>query len=286
MSLKRWKKILDDLKYVLKLSRPRFWLYLAGPAILGIVIGAESASQLFTVQNFLIFLYFLIPANIMLYGVNDYFDREIDEENPKKDDREEAYRANNFTDSIIVAATVTSIPVTIPLSGAAWPFMIGFLALSVAYSAPPLRFKARPFLDSLSNGLYILPLGVAYGAVTGTWPPVAVMAAGWTWSMAMHTFSAIPDIEPDRKAGVSTTATYLGRRETYIYCIAVWTVAAAISGLYSIYAGALLGIYPLLCAGFYLSDLSDSEAYWYYPYINSLIGMVLTIMAMWVLING
>ena len=286
MSLKRWKKILDDLKYVLKLSRPRFWLYLAGPAILGIVIGAGSASQLFTVQNLLIFLYFLIPANIMLYGVNDYFDREIDEENPKKDDREEAYRANSFTDSIIVAATVTSIPVTIPLSGAAWPFMIGFLALSVAYSAPPLRFKARPFLDSLSNGLYILPLGVAYGAVTGTWPPVAIMAAGWTWSMAMHTFSAIPDIEPDRKAGVSTTATYLGRRKTYIYCIAVWAVAAAISGLYTIYAGALLGIYPLLCAGFYLSDLSDSEAYWYYPYINSLIGMVLTIAALWVLING
>lgn len=277
---------MNDLKYILKLSRPRFWLYLAGPALLGMVLGAGSVEQLFTVQNFLIFLYFLIPANIMLYGVNDYFDRDIDEKNPKKEDKEESYRANSFTYSIIVAATVTSIPVTIPLAGTAWPFMIGFLALSVAYSAPPLRFKARPLLDSLSNGLYILPLGVAYGAVTGSWPPVAIMAAGWAWSMAMHTFSAIPDIEPDRKAGISTTATYLGRRKTYIYCTAVWTAAAAISGLYSIYAGALLGIYPLLCAGFYLSDFSDSEAYWYYPYINSLIGMVLTIMALWVLAHG
>jgi 4-hydroxybenzoate polyprenyltransferase len=277
---------LNDLKYILKLSRPRFWLYLAGPALLGMVMGADSVSQLLTVQNSLIILYFLIPANIMLYGVNDYFDREIDRNNPKKDDKEEAYRGNSFTDSIIVAATVTSIPVTVPLADQAWPFMIGFLALSVAYSAPPLRFKARPFLDSLSNGLYILPLGVAYGSITGSLPPVEAMIAGWAWSMAMHTFSAIPDIGPDRESGISTTATYLGRKKTYIYCTVLWTVAAVISGLYSIYAGALLGLYPLLCIGFYLSDLNDSEAYWYYPYINSVAGMVLTLAGLWVLVHG
>ena len=250
------------------------------------VIGADSVSQLLTVQNFLIFLYFLIPANVMLYGVNDYFDREIDRKNPKKEDREEAYRDSSFTDSIIVAATVTSIPVTTALAGEAWPFMIGFLALSVAYSAPPLRFKARPFLDSLSNGLYILPLGVAYGSITGSFPSVEIIAAGWAWSMAMHTFSAIPDIKPDREAGVSTTATFLGRKKTYIYCTLTWAVAAVISGLYSIYAGALMGLYPLLCAGFYFSDFSDSEAYWYYPYINSVIGMILTLAGLWVLVHG
>lgn len=277
---------MNNLKYILKLSRPRFWLYLAGPAILGMVLGAGSVEQLLTVENFLIFLYFLIPANIMLYGINDYFDRDIDEENPKKDDKEEVYRASSFTDSIIVAATVTSIPVTVSLAGAAWPFMIGFLALSVAYSAPPFRFKARPFLDSLSNGLYILPLGVAYGAITGSWPPVTVIAAGWTWSMAMHTFSAIPDIEPDRESGILTTATFLERKNTFIYCTVLWAVAAALAGLFNIYAGALMSVYPLLCVGFYLSDLSDSEAYWYYPYINSLAGMVLTLAGLWVLVNG
>jgi hypothetical protein len=35
----------------------------------------------------------------------------------------------------------------------------------VEYSAPPLRFKTTPFLDSLSNGLYILPGVVAYAAI-------------------------------------------------------------------------------------------------------------------------
>lgn len=278
--------VTNDLKYILKLSRPRFWLYLAGPALLGMILGADSIGQLMTVRNFLIFLYFLIPANIMLYGVNDYFDREIDRKNPKKEDKEEAYRENQFTDSIIVMAIVTSIPVTVPLADSAWPFMIAFLALSVSYSAPPLRFKARPFFDSLSNGLYILPLAVGYSSITGDNPPVLPLAAGWAWSMAMHTFSAIPDIKPDKEAGVETTATFIGQKRSYMYCTILWFTAAIIGGLWSFSAGLLLGLYPVLAVAFYFSNLEDSEVYWYYPYINSVIGMILTLGGLWVLVHG
>jgi len=280
------EKIKSELKYILKLSRPRFWLYLAGPAILGLVLGAENISQLYTVENVLLFLYFLIPANIMLYGVNDYFDRDVDEDNPKKEDKEEKYRDNKFTDLMIGFSTALIIPVALTLSVEALPLILAFLFLSVFYSAPPLRFKTRPFMDSLSNGLYILPLAITFTAVTQTFPPLTILAAGWLWTMAMHTYSAIPDIEPDRKAGIQTTATFLGRRKTYLYCTIVWTLSAFVAGLYNIFAGALIGFYALLSVIFYVSDLSDSEAYWYYPYINAFVGMILTIMALWVLIHG
>jgi 4-hydroxybenzoate polyprenyltransferase len=274
----------DKLKYILKLSRPRFWLYLGGPAILGLVLGATSVEGLLTLENLLLFLYFLVPANIMLYGINDYFDRDIDEENPKKEDKEEKYRGGLFTDSVIGLSTALSIPVALFLPQKALPVMVFFLLLSIAYSAPPLRFKARPFLDSLSNGLYILPFVLTYIYSTKSFPPVLPVAGGWAWTMAMHTFSAVPDIEPDRKAGIETTATFLGREKTYAYCGFFWTVSGLLVSLWNLYAGFLILVYPVLATGFYLSDLSDSEAYWYYPYINAFIGMVLTMAGLYTLI--
>ena len=283
----RTDKLKSELLYLLKLSRPRFWLYLGGPAILGLILGAENISQLYTFENLILFLYFLIPANILLYGINDYFDRDIDKDNPKKEDKEEKYRDNTFTDAVIGFSTALSIPVTLMLlPREAFPAMIAFLGLSGAYSAPPLRFKKRPFLDSLSNGLYILPLVVTYTTLTQSFPPLEIIIAGWLWTMAMHTYSAIPDIFPDRKAGIETTATFLGRKKTYIYCTVVWMLSAFFSGFWNVWTGLVISIYPILCVSFYFSDLSDSEAYWYYPYINAFIGMVLTIAGLWVLING
>lgn len=274
----------DKLKYILKLSRPRFWLYLGGPAILGVELGATSLEGLLTLENLFLFLYFLVPANIMLYGINDYFDRDIDEENPKKEDKEEKYQVGLFTDSVIGLSTGLSIPVALFLPQKALPVMVFFLLLSIAYSAPPLRFKARPFLDSLSNGLYILPFVLTYIYSTKSFPPILTVAGGWAWTMAMHTFSAVPDIEPDRKAGIETTATFLGREKTYAYCGILWMVSGLLVSLWNLYAGFLILVYPVLATGFYLSDLSDSEAYWYYPYINAFIGMVLTMAGLYTLI--
>jgi len=275
-----------ELKYILKLSRPRFWLYLAGPVILGVILGSRSLEQVYSLENILLFLYFLLPANIMLYGINDYFDRDIDEQNPKKEDKEEKYRDNRVTDAIIGFSTALSIPVTLMLlPSEAFPAMIAFLGLSGAYSAPPFRFKARPFFDSISNGLYILPFVVGYSSLTQSLPPLVLVAGGWAWTMAMHTFSAIPDIKPDRKAGIETTETFLGRKKTYIYCFILWTVSGLFVSMWNLQAGGLILVYPLILTGFYFSDLGDSEAYWYYPFINAFLGMILTMAGLYSLIS-
>jgi len=41
--------ILYQLRYLLKLSRPRFWLYLAGPVIVGVTYGAGTTADLLSV---------------------------------------------------------------------------------------------------------------------------------------------------------------------------------------------------------------------------------------------
>ena len=64
--------------YVLRMSRPRFWPYLAGPVVVGVAYAAASTAELFAPVAVALFVYFLLPANVFLYGVNDVFDADVD----------------------------------------------------------------------------------------------------------------------------------------------------------------------------------------------------------------
>ncbi len=264
------------LRYLLKLSRPRFWLYLAGPVVVGVAGAASSVPELFAPLNFLLFAYFLLPANVQLYGVNDVFDQDIDESNPKKDEKEVRYGGDRLVPAAVLLSTLIGLVLFPILPRAAWPYLLGYFLLAVEYSAPPFRFKTTPFLDSVSNGLYILPGAVAYAAVSGTAPPAAAVVGGWLWSMGMHTFSAIPDIEPDREAGIETTATLLGEERTYAYCAVTWLLSAIAFGALDTRIALLLLAYPVVVFGIYWSDVPVDRAYWWYPALNTVVGAVLT----------
>ncbi len=272
--------------YLIRLSRPRFWLYLAGPVVVGVAYAASTPGELFAPVAVALFAYFLLPANVFLYGVNDVFDRDIDAENPKKDDREVRYRGD-WTVPVAVAlsglAGLAFLPVVPPAGAVA---MIGFLLLGAAYSAPPFRLKTVPPLDSLSNGLYVLPGVVAYAALAGGPPPALALAGGWLWAMAMHTFSAIPDIDPDRRAGIETTATRLGERQTYAYCAGLWTLAAVAFALLHPALGAVFAFYPVFVVGVVAAGVDVERAYWWFPALNTAAGTLLTNAALWVLLYG
>ncbi|WP_134672520.1 prenyltransferase [Halorussus marinus] len=269
------------LRYLLVLSRPRFWFYLAGPVVVGVAFGASTTADLFAPEAVALFAYFLVPANVYLYGVNDAFDAEIDETNPKKENREARYRGGLAVGAVVAVCGVAgaALVAVLPLGASVW--VAGFLALGFAYSAPPLRFKTTPLLDSVSNGLYVLPGAAAFAAVAGRQPPVLALAGGWLWAMAMHTFSAVPDIEPDRRAGIRTTATLLGERATLAYCAGCWLLAAGAFGAIDLRAGALLAVYPALAVGVAETDVDVARAYWWFPAINGLVGMVLTLGGLW-----
>jgi 4-hydroxybenzoate polyprenyltransferase len=272
--------------YLLRLSRPRFWLYLAGPAMVGVVYAAGSPADLFTPLTVGLALYFLLPANIFLYGVNDVFDVDVDEHNPKKDDKEVRYQGGRDVVAVVIGSGVLGVAVLPLLSTRAVVAMLVFLALAIEYSAPPFRFKTKPFLDSLSNGLYLFPGVVAYAAVANAYPPTAALVGAWFWTMAMHTFSAIPDIEPDRAAGVRTTATVLGQSWTYVYCGLVWVAAAGAFALVHPLLGVLLGVYPVFLGGVALSGVDVDRAYWWFPFLNTAVGMLLTMGGLWVMLYG
>ena len=274
--------------YLFWLSRPRFWLYLAGPVIVGVVYGAAGPGEVVQPITVALFAYFLLPANLFLYGINDIFDADIDALNPKKaeDGREVQYTGSRAVAAVVASATLLGAAFVPFLPRTALLPFAGFYLLGVAYSAPPLRFKTTPFLDSLSNGLYVLPALVSYATLTGSFPPAVAVAGGWIWAMGMHTFSAIPDIEPDRAAGIHTTATLLGERRTLAYCGACWLAATGLMTWLHPFLGGVFAVYLLFVAGIVAGSVAISRAYWWFPAVNTLAGMVLTLGGIWGLIHG
>jgi len=126
---------------------------------------------------------------------------------------------------------------------------------------------------------------LAYLAIADTHPPIAAIVGGWIWTMAMHTFSAIPDIAADRRAGIATTATVLGERRASAYCGLVWIVAAVAFAAVHPLVGAVLAVYPVALLAIVLADIPVERAYWWFPWLNATVGAVLTMGALWALVD-
>jgi lycopene elongase/hydratase (dihydrobisanhydrobacterioruberin-forming) len=275
-----------DIKRIIKVSRPRFWLYLAGTYMVGYAFGMSHASELLSIHFILPFIIFMIPANIFIYGINDMADREADAKNPKKDDVREARAKEGEITALRNAVLISALlllPI-LPFVGIAGAIMlIAFIVLGAGYSIEPLRFKSKPFIDFLSNSFYILPGMIGYHIASGSVAPVTAWILGLSWTGAMHLFSAIPDINPDRKAGIMTTAVLLGTRMSIKACIILWGVfvlSLIVMGAgYLIVAASLVYIIiPIFLL--FSNERNIIRAYWYYPYINGIMGMIFFFYAM------
>lgn len=271
---------MPDFRFLVKVSRPRFWLYVFGPYLVGLVAGASSRWELVAPSVFAFAVYFIFPANLLVYGVNDIFDFETDKLNPKKQEYEALVRPDDRR-GLVLAILATNLPFIVGafvLNGVALFSIGGFLLLSIFYSAPPIRAKAIPILDSMFNALYVFPGIFGYGIVAGALPPVMVMIAAFLWTMAMHAYSAIPDIAADRQAGVETIATLLGRSGTLFFCAACYLASAIFAFPYlGVFAGIFGMIYLALMAVSVFAKKATGifAVYQHFPIINSAVGFVL-----------
>lgn len=275
-------------KYLLKISRPRFWLYLAGPFIIGYILGINSMSDVLSLGFILGILFFLIPANIFLYGINDYFDYDTDRLNPKKQSKEQLVTSKLRSVLLfwLIGCLVLFFAYALTVRAGSKLILLIFFLLSAFYSAPPLRFKSTPVIDSISNVLYFLPGLLAYHELTGLFPHWSLILAFACWTTAMHLYSAIPDIKFDRKAGLKTTAVVLGKKMSLWVCFFLWLIFFVsvilnvlmnnFGGVYSFIFWILL-IYPLMMLYILFSKVDIAKAYWYYPYITGILGFIISI---------
>lgn len=265
-------------KYLLKVSRPRFWVYLLGPYLVASVIAfnKDPIAMFLNAEFWVWFVYFLIPANFLIYGVNDLADQDTDKFNSKKDSYEVKFEQNKLKYFIWIFA-ITNIPFLFLTNNAAsFVALLAFYFFGVFYSLEPIRAKSKPIIDSIFNVLYILPglfgylnFNSGHLADINVW----LFLAATFWCMAMHTFSAIPDIEADKKAGLNTTAVLLKSKGALVYCGGLYLACGLIA---SYYVSAVFLLFALVYLGVIIYSYNNLDAifkvYKIMPIINMCIG--------------
>ena len=101
------------IKSVLAISRPHFWIYLLGPFLVGFVAGADNSNTFLSPILWYGLFFFLLPANIFLYAVNDFFDGDTDIYNAKKSGKESLMRDSERT--FYMRISLISFSFAIPL---------------------------------------------------------------------------------------------------------------------------------------------------------------------------
>ena len=228
-------------------SRPLSWINTAYPFAAAYLLAGGTDWVLMTVAT----VWFLVPYNLAMYGINDVFDYESDLANPRKGGVEGIVLDRRVHATTLWAAALANLPFVGYLFWRGDGLSRAVLAVSVfavvAYSAKGLRFKERPFLDSATSATHFVSpavLGVTLAEGSFTRAVWAVLVAFFLWGMASQAFGAVQDVRADRAGGIASIATVLGARATVRLAIAGY-LAAAVVVLAAGWPGALAAVVPL-----------------------------------------
>ncbi len=272
-------------------SRPLSWVNTAFPFAAAYLLTTGRVDLTLVLGT----LFFLVPYNLAMYGINDVFDYESDLRNPRKGGVEGALLDPRLHRPTIVASIVTTVPFVIYLVVVGSPLSWLVLAISlfavIAYSAKGLRFKERPFLDSITSSTHFVSPAV-YGLVLAgavfTPPLWAVLAAFFLWGMASHAFGAVQDVVADREGGISSIATVIGAKSTVRFAVVAY-LAGGVLLLFSEWPGPLAAVlvvpYAAMCAPYW--NVSDAESetanrgWRRFLLLNFITGFLVTMLLIW-----
>jgi 4-hydroxybenzoate polyprenyltransferase len=257
--------MLNNLKKLALISRPISWPNTAYPFAAAFLVTGGSLNLTFWLAT----LYFLIPYNLLMYGVNDVFDYESDIRNPRKGGIEGAIEKKSFHPTILWAAILTNVPFIVYL------LTIGTLAANItlviliffvlAYSIAGLRFKEIPVLDSITSSIHFVGPMVYAMVLTGfSSAYIPYIVAFFLWGAASHAFGAVQDVIPDRKGKLASIATVIGARATTRVVLLLYTAASVIL-ICQGWPAAIVGITGLIYAAnvipyFAITDKTSHQA--------------------------
>ncbi|ADV68110.1 UbiA family prenyltransferase [Deinococcus maricopensis] len=214
---------------LLLIARPALWVNTLGVAVTGLWL--TGTLWTFSAWWLTLLAYLTLPFNLLIYGLNDLADHAEDAANPRKGGVQGAQLLVAERRPLLGWITALNGPFLVALALLLPSAALGVLllagALFAAYSVPPARLKARPFLDGLSNVAYALPLAVPALALGHT-PNANALGALMAYSVGKHAFDAIQDLDVARLAGVRTVATRLGVRGAVQYAGAWFVLAGAL----------------------------------------------------------
>ncbi|WP_350348161.1 prenyltransferase [Agromyces sp. G08B096] len=279
------------LRDLLVASRPLSWINTAFPFAAAYLLTTREVDTALIVGT----LFFLVPYNLAMYGINDVFDYASDARNPRKGGAEGALLRPARHRTTILAAVGLCVPFVVWLvllgGPASWLVLAVSLFAVAAYSVPGLRFKEVPFLDSLTSSVHFVSpavYGLALAGASVTPQLVALLAAFLAWGIASHAFGAVQDVVPDREGGIASVATVLGARATVRFAIGMWLLAGALM-LLTAWPGPLAALLalPYIAAAWPYRRVTDADsgsanAGWRrFLWINYACGFAVTMLLIW-----
>jgi 4-hydroxybenzoate polyprenyltransferase len=207
-------RTISRLAFLIQVSRPIIWPVL--PLVYGLGLNASHArlSTIAVLQMLLL----TFPMNLVGCGLNDIYDYESDRRSAR---RRAVWGAvvHNDVRPLMLRASLGMMPLVV--LGACltrnWDNIVATVSLLLVawlYSVPPVRFKERPPLDSLANGLgyFLLPftMGYSLNADPRMMPLRYYLLA--LCVCGVHALASAADYDADRAAGHRTLAVRFGRR--------------------------------------------------------------------------
>jgi 4-hydroxybenzoate polyprenyltransferase len=179
-------------------SRPVSWVNTAFPFFAAYWFVNQTIDVALVVGT----IFFLIPYNLLMYGINDVFDYESDLRNPRKGGIEGAVldRSLHGLTIWVSIALASGFVIYLLLIGSdlADFWLLVTLFAVVAYSVPKLRFKEVPFLDSFTSAMHFIGPMLFALALSGVnifeFKLFSMILAFLGWGMAIHAFGAVQDV--------------------------------------------------------------------------------------------
>ena len=286
MKTKATKNTQPSLKEVLLTSRPFSWPNTAIPFFVGYTIGHGAI----TLSCIIGTIYFCFFYNYLMYGVNDIYDYDSDIKNPRKNSIEGGLvdkAKHKMMFYLIIGLNLPLLVFLLATGSVLSNIVIGLIVFfAFSYSMSPLRFKEVPILDSINSSLhFVLPLvfGLVYaGAGSLPWPAII---AFFCWGAASQALGSIPDIKPDRSAGIASIATKLGSKFTNTYSLVLYSLCCLIATIFyfpwGLLASLILLVYPLNVLFFrkFRSDANSTQyrrAWKNFIWLNLIVGFWLS----------
>jgi 4-hydroxybenzoate polyprenyltransferase len=281
--------MLNKLKKIILVSRPISWLNTAFPFAAGYIVGGGSIDIRFVIGT----LYFLIPYNLLMYGINDIFDYESDIRNPRKGGIEGMKEERKLHPLIWRVALISNVPflaflfaVGDAVSNTTLAALIFFV---VAYSIAKLRFKEKPLLDSITSSIHFVgPLIFALTLTVFTMDALPYVIAFFLWGVASHALGAVQDIIPDRQGKLASIATFFGARLTTWFAFILYFVAAEIVAS-QVFPYSIIGVVGFLYAlnilpHLFITDKTSAEAnkpWKRFIWLNLIVGFIVTLVLLY-----
>ncbi|MFK4837265.1 prenyltransferase [Microbacterium sp. ZW T2_14] len=279
------------MRQLLIASRPVSWINTAYPFAAAYLLTTRQIDATLVVGT----LFFLVPYNLAMYGINDVFDYESDLRNPRKGGAHGAVLDRRLHRATLWTAGLLCLPFVAYLvvvgSPVSWLVLAASLFFVVFYSAPPLRLKERPFADSVTSSIHFFSPAVyalVLAGATWTLPLGALIVAFALWGVASHAFGAVQDVVADREAGIASIATARGARWTVRFALACYG-AAGVAMLATTWPGPLAAVLalPYLVTVWPYRSVADADAVtattgWRrFLWLNQLSGFVVTLLLIW-----